>query len=135
MLDRVQLDPLPNPKRPKPPKRKNNNKPGPDLHILALELQTLALTLNDLRSRVERIEKQVHVADITQADRALLSNLDLFFNRTRRTTRVDPRAVPGIAAEAPGAAVPGLKPSAGSSTDRSTSSAPPRSPAHSPDRS
>jgi hypothetical protein len=62
--------------------------------------------LNDLRSRVDRIEKKLHVGEITQADRALLSNIDHFLEKRRSATWVDPGGAPGTAPSAPRARMP-----------------------------
>src|SRR5215475_6133983 len=75
-------------------KQQNNNKRQIDMYVLALELQTLSLMINDLRSRVSQIEKQVHVGEITEADRALLSNLDCIFEKSQPTTSAIPSTDP-----------------------------------------
>jgi len=98
MLERTQLLCSVNSKN---PEQKNKNEQQIDMYAVALELQTISLMLNDLRSRVSQIEKQVHIGDITETDRALLSNLDLIFEKSRPTTPMDPREIPSIVAEAP----------------------------------
>jgi hypothetical protein len=98
MLERTQLL---RPIKSKDPEQQNKNEQQIDMYTVALELQTISLMLNDLRNRVLQIEKQVHIGDITETDRALLSNLDLIFEKSRPTTPMDPREIPSIVAEAP----------------------------------
>jgi hypothetical protein len=103
MLDRTSLlDSLLNPKKSKRDKKKQQF----DVQVLALEMQTLSLMLNGLRSRVERIEQKLQVGEITQADRALLSNLDHLLERSRAATWVGPGGAPGAAPSAPRARTP-----------------------------
>ena len=85
-------------------KQQNKSRQQIDLYAVALELQTLSLLINDLRTRVSQIEKRLHAGEITEADRALLSNLDCIFEKRRPITQGDPSPVPSTALETPGAA-------------------------------
>jgi hypothetical protein len=97
---------------PKLPKHKfdhkNNSNDPTDVSVLALEIQTLSLLVNDLRGRVAELEQQLHQGEITPADRARLSNLDGVFHKTRSVDAVDPSPAPTMAPE-PSHAVSVLK--------------------------
>jgi hypothetical protein len=60
----------------KKPKREKKTKPQVDMFALLLEVQAIALGVNDLRSRLSRIERHLGIEHLTQSERATLSNLD-----------------------------------------------------------
>jgi hypothetical protein len=74
----TQLVPRPNPRT---PKRLRKSTQQPDIHSLVLEIQTLSLMLNDLRSRLCHLEKKVNHDKITETDRAALRKLDRVFEK------------------------------------------------------
>ena len=74
----TQLVPRPNPRT---PKRHNRNKQQLDIRSLVLEIQTLSLMFNDLRSRICQLEKKLNHDQITEADRTALRKLDRVFKK------------------------------------------------------
>jgi hypothetical protein len=74
----TQLVPRPNART---PKRHNRSKQQLDIHSLVLEIQTLSLMFNDLRSRLCQLEKKLNHDQITEADRAALGKLDRVFKK------------------------------------------------------
>jgi hypothetical protein len=60
----------------KKPKRETKTKPQVDMFALLLEVQAIALMINDVRSRLSQIEKHLGIDHMTQSERATLSNLD-----------------------------------------------------------
>jgi hypothetical protein len=74
MSRRVQSDDPDN--LPKKPKREKKTKPQVDMFALLLEVQAIALMINDIRSRLSQIEKHLGIDHMTQSERATLSNLD-----------------------------------------------------------
>jgi hypothetical protein len=74
----TQLVPRPNPRT---PRRQSRNKRQVDVHLLALEVQTLSLMLNNLRTRLSELEKKFNTDKITDADRGLLNNVDKMFGK------------------------------------------------------
>jgi len=46
------------------------------MFALLLEVQAIALGINDLRNRLARIERHLGIDHMTQSERAILSNLD-----------------------------------------------------------
>ena len=75
MSRRVQLDDSDN-NSAKKPKREKKAKPQVDMFALLLEVQAIALGVNDLRNRLSRIERHLGIEHLTQSERATLSNLD-----------------------------------------------------------
>jgi hypothetical protein len=65
----TQLVPRPNLRT---PGRQSRIKQQVDVHLLALEVQTLSLMLSDLRTRLSELEKKFNTDKITDADRGLL---------------------------------------------------------------
>ena len=74
----TQLVPRPNRRT---PKRLRKSTQQFDIHSLVLEIQTLSLMLNDLRSRLCHLEKKVNHDKITETDRAALRKLDRVFEK------------------------------------------------------
>jgi hypothetical protein len=75
MSRRAQSDD-PDSNSPKKPKRERKAKPQVDMFALLLEVQTIALMVNDVRSRLSQIEKHLGIDHMTQSERATLSKLD-----------------------------------------------------------
>jgi regulator of replication initiation timing len=73
-----QLVPRPNPRT---PRRQSRIKQQVAVHSLALEVQTLSLMLNNLRTRLSELEKKFNTDKITDADRGLLKNVDAMFGK------------------------------------------------------
>jgi hypothetical protein len=121
---------------PKLPKHKLDKKNGSndptDVSVLALEIQTLTLLVNDLRGRVAELEQQIHQGEITPADRARLSKLDDVFHQHRppvpiEPDRIEPSSVPTMVPEAsPAALVLKLERAAGALSSAASASATPR---------
>jgi hypothetical protein len=74
----AQLVPRPHPRT---PRRQSRIKLQVDVHSLALEVQTLSLMLNNLRTRLSELEKKFNTDKITDADRGLLKNVDRMFGK------------------------------------------------------
>jgi hypothetical protein len=74
----TQLVPRPNPRT---PRRLSRIKQQVDVHSLALEVQTLSIMLNNLRTRLSELEEKFNTDKITDADRGLLKNLDAMFKK------------------------------------------------------
>ena len=74
----TQLVPCPYPRT---PRRQSRIKQQVDFHSLALEVQTLSLMLNNLRTRLSELEKKFNTDKITDADRGLLKNVDTMFGK------------------------------------------------------
>jgi hypothetical protein len=72
------LVPRPNPRT---PKRHNRNKQQINIRSLVLEIQTLSLMFNDLRSRLCELEKKLNHDQITETDRTALRKLDRVFKK------------------------------------------------------
>jgi hypothetical protein len=56
--------------------QQRTNKQQIDMFALMLQVQTLSLMLDDVRSRLSQIETRLGIDRVTQTDRANLSNLD-----------------------------------------------------------
>jgi hypothetical protein len=78
MPENPQLVPRPSPRT---PRRQSRIQQQVDVHSLALEVQTLSLMLNDLRTRLSELERKFNSDKITESDRGLLKNVDTMFRK------------------------------------------------------